>query len=102
MGTKVKACNVVHNLSGLLRNCPFGDLAGLGIDQRKPQMLSPLTQSAEDTHAIVRVVGVSTGILVDQVAFERVVHADREFAGRRAACDYSRGGPLRSWSSGRA
>ena len=59
-----------------LRNCSFGDLTGLEIDQRKPQMLSPLTETTEDPHAIVRVVGVGTGVVVDQVAFEHVVDED--------------------------
>ena len=41
-------------------------------------MLSALTEATEDTHAIVRVVGVRTRIVVDQVAFEHVIDEDRE------------------------
>ncbi len=57
----------------LLRNCSLGELAGLEIDERKPQMLSTLTEATESAPAILGLVGIGTRILVNEIALERVV-----------------------------
>jgi hypothetical protein len=53
----------------------------LEIDEGKPKVVRPLTKTADDASAILRLVGICTGILIETVAFERVVHENGELSG---------------------
>lgn len=64
----------------LLRNCSLGELAGLEIDECETQMLRTLTEATEGARAILGLVGISSRILVEEVALQRVVDDPRTVA----------------------
>jgi hypothetical protein len=65
----------------LLRNCSLDHPAGREVDQPESEIRRAEPEAADDTGAVLRVVGSGARVDVHKVVFERAIDQDRELAG---------------------
>ena len=64
----------------LLRHCSVDDLAGREIDEPTAEMLRALAEATHTAGTVLRVVGIGTGVNVDEMVFEGAIDQDGELA----------------------